>query len=452
MGSRGLLALVLVAASFRTGHAAAFSTASSMARPYRPALQRPTAAVHTARPRPVQMGLPGAARALLLAATPAASTIPARAAVLPVASVVTGCILGMIPFGIKSVLPTPTDEARKRRKLDRRVFTGCALGAVVSSWIFSGTYAFLAVFSLMAVIAENEYYGMARENGCYPTWKLGLTGSIGMYVAATSSNPVLRDALFPIVGTVIVVYLLVRQLVEPNTPPTTMNDVAVTFMGIYLFGYMPSFWIRLRCLTPLPSSLLAAQLFPSATAATAATASATTAATAAGSLASALTWPLRPLAAPLAASTADFYTVGCLVQWWTMLSVVAADIGAYFSGKAWGRTPLIKATSPGKTVEGFVGGCASAIAFSAAGATLMRWPRPLLTGCAYGLMCAVMALIGDLTVSLLKRSAGVKDTGQLLPGHGGLLDRVDSFLLVAAPAYFFVRFFLPLCGWGGLSI
>ena len=59
-------------------------------------------------------------------------------------------------------------------------------------------------------------------------------------------------------------------------------------------------------------------------------------------------------------------------------------------------------------------------------------------------MCAVMALIGDLTVSLLKRSANVKDTGDLLPGHGGLLDRIDSFLLVPAPAYFFVKYALPV--------
>ena len=82
------------------------------------------------------------------------------------------------------------------------------------------------------------------------------------------------------------------------------------------------------------------------------------------------------------------------------------------------------------------------------GATLMRWPRPLLSGAFYGLMCAVMALIGDLTVSLLKRSAGVKDTGTLLPGHGGLLDRIDSYLLVPAPAYFFVQLLLRLPGWG----
>ena len=99
--------------------------------------------------------------------------------------------------------------------------------------------------------------------------------------------------------------------------------------------------------------------------------------------------------------------------------------------------------SPNKTWEGLLGGCASAMACSTLGAVLMGWPRPWLSGALYGLMCTIMALIGDLTVSLLKRSAGVKDTGTLLPGHGGLLDRIDSYLLVAAPAYYFVRWLLP---------
>ena len=98
--------------------------------------------------------------------------------------------------------------------------------------------------------------------------------------------------------------------------------------------------------------------------------------------------------------------------------------------------------SPNKTWEGLLGGCLGAMVMCAWGARLMRWPRPLLLGALYGFMCAVMALIGDLTVSLLKRSAKVKDTGTLLPGHGGLLDRLDSYLLVSAPAYFFVVFLL----------
>jgi len=82
-------------------------------------------------------------------------------------------------------------------------------------------------------------------------------------------------------------------------------------------------------------------------------------------------------------------------------------VAAYFSGKLFGRTPLID-VSPRKTWEGLIGGCLGAMAVCSWGATLMLWPRPLLLGAIYGFMCAVMALIGDLTVSLLKRSAGVK--------------------------------------------
>jgi len=265
---------------------------------------------------------------------------------------------------------------------------------------------------------------MARANGCYPTWKLGLLGSLGMYVAAISSNPVLRDALFPMTGVVTIVYLLLRPEISPlipwerDTPPTTMNDVATTFMGIFYFGYMPSFWIRLRCIGPSTPVALLAAVLP----------------------ATSPIWGWAPIVA-LSRSTADLFTWGALVQWWTMFSIVCADVGAYFTGKRFGKTPLIS-ISPNKTWEGLIGGCLASMLVSSVGATLMSWPRPLLTGSLYGLVAAVMALIGDLTVSLLKRSAGFKDTGSLLPGHGGLLDRIDSFLLVSAPCYFFIQFML----------
>ena len=103
--------------------------------------------------------------------------------------------------------------------------------------------------------------------------------------------------------------------------------------------------------------------------------------------------------------------------------------------------------SPNKTWEGLLGGCAASMATMTCAALLMRWPRPWLAGSCYGLMIAMMALVGDLTVSLLKRSAGVKDTGTLLPGHGGLLDRIDSYLLVPAPAFFFLQLLLGMPGW-----
>ena len=103
-----------------------------------------------------------------------------RPALEPIILVVVGSFLGMIPAAVHAFWPMSSDEARRKGKLGRRVFTGCMLGVLVSLWIFSGTWCFLSTFIAMAIVAQNEYFYMARQNGCYPTWKLGTLGSIGM--------------------------------------------------------------------------------------------------------------------------------------------------------------------------------------------------------------------------------------------------------------------------------
>lgn len=110
----------------------------------------------------------------------------------------------------------------------------------------------------------------------------------------------------------------------------------------------------------------------------------------------------------------------------------AADIGAYFTGRALGRLKLAPRVSPNKTWEGVAGGVAAAAAFSLAGAAWFDLP---LT--AFLPLCVAVAgvsVIGDLTVSMFKRRSGLKDSGHLFPGHGGLLDRMDS-ITAAAPAF-----------------
>ena len=114
-----------------------------------------------------------------------------------------------------------------------------------------------------------------------------------------------------------------------------------------------------------------------------------------------------------------------------LLSVWAFDTGAYAVGRRYGRRPFMAHISPSKTVEGVVGGAASATAV--AGALVLGLGGTPLAGIGLGLVVAVSAQAGDLVESMLKRAAGVKDSGRLIPGHGGLLDRVDSFLF-AAPA------------------
>ena len=118
-----------------------------------------------------------------------------------------------------------------------------------------------------------------------------------------------------------------------------------------------------------------------------------------------------------------------------VLTSVVTEVAAYFVGRAFGKHKLSPKVSPGKTVEGFWGGTAVAYFVTlAAGAVFSRQMNiPIHYGVfsCYALLASVIGQIGDLAMSLIKRAAGIKDFGQLLPGHGGVLDRFDSQLFIA---------------------
>ncbi|WP_075186723.1 phosphatidate cytidylyltransferase [Teredinibacter haidensis] len=116
-----------------------------------------------------------------------------------------------------------------------------------------------------------------------------------------------------------------------------------------------------------------------------------------------------------------------------VFTVAAADIGAYFTGRAFGRTKLAKNVSPGKTWEGVVGGLCFALALGAVANVVIihgNW----LALVAVILPTALVSVLGDLLESMVKRHQGVKDSGALLPGHGGFMDRIDG-LVAAAPIF-----------------
>ncbi len=128
---------------------------------------------------------------------------------------------------------------------------------------------------------------------------------------------------------------------------------------------------------------------------------------------------------------------GALLMVLLVLAVAAADIGAYFTGRKWGKHKLAPKVSPGKTWEGLWGGLAGVMLLTLGIVAILpehlsHLPTESLL--LLGLALAGASVLGDLTISMVKRTSGVKDSGMLLPGHGGLLDRIDS-LCAAAPVF-----------------
>ncbi|MEE9240453.1 MAG: phosphatidate cytidylyltransferase [bacterium] len=123
-----------------------------------------------------------------------------------------------------------------------------------------------------------------------------------------------------------------------------------------------------------------------------------------------------------------------------LVVVWANDIGAYYFGRALGRRKLAPSISPGKTVEGAIGGLASGVVAGAALAVWIGEPGGgMLILVSVSLLLGLFAQAGDLFESLFKRAAGAKDSGALIPGHGGILDRIDGLLLAAPPFYYFLK-------------
>lgn len=149
---------------------------------------------------------------------------------------------------------------------------------------------------------------------------------------------------------------------------------------------------------------------------------------------------------PRASAELAYTPAGFVLVASTLAVVWVSDIAAYFTGRAWGGRKLLPRVSPGKTVTGAVGGVVAAGGVSALLFALSPEPLPRLgPAAAFGLGTAasVLAQVGDLAESLLKRAFDVKDSSGLIPGHGGVLDRFDALLFVAPAAYYFFRASLP---------
>lgn len=271
-----------------------------------------------------------------------------------------------------------------------------ALGMIVL-----GGWYFTVCFGVIAYLGLQEYFGLVRATGIAPAAKTTIVVSLVLLVTANLS-PSLVDAIMPVAGTLICFYLLFQPKLA------TIADISSSILGLFYGGYLPSYWVRLRSLDAEVSNLPLGGYLPD--------------------------WPLPELSTLPRGLTVTLLAFACI---W------AADIGAYIVGKLFGKTRLTD-ISPKKTVEGAVFGVLGSVVVATVGSWYLDWAGSPLSGMALGLLIGIASLLGDLTESMMKRDAGVKDSGQLIPGHGGILDRTDSYVFIAPLVYYFVTLLLPL--------
>jgi phosphatidate cytidylyltransferase len=270
-----------------------------------------------------------------------------------------------------------------------------------------GGWWFTLALGVMVHLGLLEYFRLARFKGIRPASKTTLVlvqlllittqWAHGGDAQALGFSADLAAAVLPLSGAAICGWLLLQPLTG------SIADIASSIFALFYLGFLPSYWIRLRDLT---DSALAPRL-------------------------SALTqaWP--------------HLSSGMVLMLMACFLIVATDIGSYVIGRRYGRQPL-SPISPGKTIEGALGGVGCAALLGGAFAEVLGWNWGWAVGALLGVVVALFALVGDLTESMMKRDAGVKDSGDLLPGHGGILDRIDSYLFTPAVFFTVVTLLLPL--------
>lgn len=280
-------------------------------------------------------------------------------------------------------------------ELTRRVLFAVIAAPVSIAIIYFGDWALAIVLAVLAALAAWELFRMARETGALPLEPAGIALAALLPIAVHAQ----RLGIYTLSNTAIVTMVLLLfastiWLRGPTGKP--LSSVAITVFGV-LYAGLFSYIYALR---------------------------------------------YHDYAVGAAAGTALVF-LPVLLTWTT-------DIGAYAFGRTFGRKKLIPSISPGKTVEGAVGGLGLAIVICLLYVRFILMPYAQLGltiqgAVLFAIVISVAAQTGDLAESLLKREAGVKDSSGIIPGHGGILDRFDSMLFVMPVAFLLLgRLLLPV--------
>jgi phosphatidate cytidylyltransferase len=305
--------------------------------------------------------------------------------------------------------PTPVDQKqpRQRSNLALRIVTACMLIPPITFAIFEGGFWVLGTVVLITLVGIQEFYALIEAKGAHPLRTFGITAAIALpFVVWWGGQSAATVLMSMVLLGVMVLQLGKAQIGE------ALASISGTFFGVFYVGWLLSHVIVLRDIQGVIGRRFGEEA-------------------AAG---------MDPAA-------------GAFYLFFTIAVVIGGDVGAYFAGRAWGRRKLAPKVSPNKTVEGALGAIAFGTvvglalkggfdAFAPAYSATMTWifcilVAPVLAG---------VGIVGDLVESLLKRDAQVKDTGTLLPGTGGVLDRIDSNLLAIPVMYYVLLAYTFLVG------
>lgn len=279
-------------------------------------------------------------------------------------------------------------EEKEKQNSIKRNLTGFTIGIIAAICILLGGIFLLGLLLIVILVASKEYAHILRVKGFHPSFSI--MAFVGILLClATAIN---RLDLIPAILTTGTIFSFLIVLFMGRQP--YIANVATTAMGFMYGALLPCHIILIRQIE-------------------------------------------------INANTSNFLiyepSEGFFLTMFTFLCILVTDTAAYFFGSRYGKHKLSAVISPKKTVEGAVAGSLMALLFSLTGVlyTALNWWECLIAG----LLITVFAQLGDLSESLIKRDAGVKDSSNILPGHGGFLDRTDSYIFALPVAYYyFVNF------------
>lgn len=266
-----------------------------------------------------------------------------------------------------------------------RLLTVLVSVPVIFACTYFGGLWFFALVSAIAAVSINEFYNLMKKKGFNPYYTLGNIFSLGIivFVYNTIRHPNWEPASAAILTAAVLCCFCAGIFIKRSAQATA--NISITLLGILYIGWLFSYLVLLRALTP----------------------------------------------------NGEFLFLLMFMVW-------TADTLAYFVGKQFGRRELSPYISPKKTVEGaiagFAGAVLAAVLFGMAYEQTL-YPVNLVHYLVIGGFVGIVGQLSDLSESLIKRDAGVKDSSNIVPGHGGVLDRMDSFIFTAPLLYYYIAVF-----------